>query len=158
MSYPRFMKTLSVYESRRLVLPIETAVEAVLLFDRDRGGTLAHGTILDATIETQPTPSLVLVVRSRRTDKVEQRSFNLPAIAAAIINYCRQARIPLPRGGKKSIEIVPEGFAFGIETSVTMPRWHSQWEQPPRRPQPAPPANESANAQSEEHTDAADVA
>lgn len=148
------MRTLPVYESRRLVLPIETAVEAVLLFDRDSGGTLTQGTILDVSIETEPSPCLVLVMRSRRTDTVEQRTFTLPAIAAAIINYCREARIPLPRGGKKSIEIVPEGFAFGIETSVHLPRWHSQWQQPPRRPQPAPPTSEPAQQPNE----AADVA
>ena len=153
------MRTLSVYENRRLVLPIETAVEAVLLFDRDSGGTLSQGTILDASIETEPSPSLVLVMRSRRTDTVEQRSFSLPAIAAAIINYCRQARIPLPRGGKKSIEIVPEGFAFSIETSVTMPRWHSQWQQPPRRAQPKLSSqSDSTDDQAREHDEATDVA
>lgn len=109
---------------RRLVLPIETVVDALLQFDRDRAGTLSWGVVLDATIESQPTPGLQLVLKSRRSGAVESRFFALPAIAAAIINYCRQSRIPLPRNGDKTLEIVPEGFAFCIRTTLNVPRWH----------------------------------
>jgi hypothetical protein len=127
------MTTLSIYETRRLVLPIETVVEAVLQFDRDSGGTLFQGTILDATIETEPSPRLLLEVRRRSSQTIEHRMFTLPAIAAAIINQCRQARIPLPRNGKKLLEVVPEGFAFCIQTTINMPRWHDNWAQEPRK-------------------------
>jgi|SRR5688500_19038518 len=127
------MTTLSIYETRRLVLPIETVVEAVMQFDRDSGGTLFRGTILDATIETEPSSRLVLAVRRRSTDAIEHRTFTLPAIAAAIINHCRQARIPLPRNGKKLLEVVPEGLAFCIQTTINMPRWHNNWAQAPRK-------------------------
>ena len=130
------MRTLSIHETRRLTLPIETAVEAVLQFDRDSGGMLWQGTILDASIASEPSPGVCLVVRTRRADAVEQRTYSLPAIAAAIINYCRQARIPLPRGGKKTLEVVPEGFAFCVETTVNMPRWNSGWVPPQRNSQP----------------------
>ncbi len=34
------MAKLLIYESRRLVLPLETAVDAVLELDRERGGRL----------------------------------------------------------------------------------------------------------------------
>lgn len=127
------MTTLSIYETRRLVLPIETVVEAVLQFDRDSGGTLFQGTILDATIESEPSPSLVLAVRRHSTGTIEHRTFNLPTIAAAIINQCRQTRIPLPRSGKKLLEVVPEGLAFCIQTTINMPRWHNNWAQAPRK-------------------------
>ena len=118
------MTTLTIEEVRRMVLPIETVVEAVLQFDRDSAGTLWQGTILDASIESQPVPGLLLTVRLRGSESVE-RTFGLPAIAAAIINYCRQARIPLPRNGKKTLELVPEGIAFCVQTTINMPRLHS---------------------------------
>jgi len=118
------MTTLKINETRRIVLPIETVVEAVLQFDRDRAGTLWRGSVLDASIESQPVPGLLLSVRLSGSENIE-RTFGLPAIAAAIINYCRLAKIPLPRQGKKTIEPVPEGFAFCIETTVNMPRLHS---------------------------------
>jgi hypothetical protein len=124
------MATFSIQETRRLTLPLEAVVEAVLQFDRDSGGTLSHGTIIDATIESDPSPSLALAMQSRRSQSVEHRTFNLAAIAAAIIHYCRQAKIPLPRGGKKTLEIVPEGLAFCIQTTISMTSWHSTWQHP----------------------------
>jgi hypothetical protein len=124
------MATFSIQETRRLTLPIEAVVEAVLQFDRDSGGTLSHGTIVDATIESDPSPSLALTMQSRKSQSIEHRTFNLAAIAAAIIHYCRQARIPLPRGGKKTLEVVPEGLAFCIQATINMPSWHSTWQHP----------------------------
>lgn len=133
MSYSPSMPTFPIHETRRLLLPLEAVVEAVLQFDRDSGGTLAHGTIVDATIESDPTPSLALTMQAARSRSIEHRSFNLAAIAAAIIHYCRQARIPLPRGGKKALEVVPEGLVFCIETSIDMRTWHSTWQRLPRQ-------------------------
>ena len=153
------MTTLSIYETRRLVLPIETVVEAVMQFDRDSGGTLFQGTILDATIETEPSPRLVLAVRRRSTDAIEHRTFTLPAIAAAIINHCRQARIPLPRNGKKLLEVVPEGLAFCIQTTINMPRWHNNWAQPPRKTKSGATLNtRDSQAQVPDASDATDAA
>lgn len=135
------MATFSVQETRRLILPLEAVVEAVLHFDRDSGGTLFHGTIVDATIESTPSLSLALTMQSSKSQEMEHRRFNLAAIAAAIIHYCRQSKIPLPRGGKKTLEAVPEGLAFCIQTDTNMRTWHSTWQQP-RQPAKVPTTSE----------------
>ena len=136
------MATLSLHESRRLVLPIDMLVEAMLQFDRDTGGILWHGTVLDAAIESEPSPCLTIEIQPRGASAAEQRSFNLPAIAAAFIHYCRHARIPLPRNGKKAFEVVPEGLAFCIHNTITMPRLHSSWQQrSPRTQRMVPPVD-----------------
>lgn len=142
---------LSIQESRRLVLPLETAVQAVLQFDSDSGGRLAQDTILEARIDTEPAPCLVLIVRSRKSEAIENHTFNLPTLAAAIINYCRVAKIPLPRNAKKTLEVVPDGLAFCVETTISLPRWYSGWSgqrrsakastrspDPESNPEPAP--------------------
>ncbi len=116
---------LSIQESRRLVLPLETAVQAVLQFDSDSGGRLAQDTVIEARIDTDPAPCLVLMVRSRKSEAIQDYTFNLPTLAAAIINYCRLAKIPLPRNAKKTLEVVPEGLAFCVETTISLPRWYS---------------------------------
>lgn len=124
------MATFSVQETRRLILPLEAVVEAVLHFDRDSGGKLFHGTIVEATIEATPALSLALTMQPSKSKDLEYRKFNLAAIAAAIIHYCRQSKIPLPRGGQKTLEVVPEGLAFCIHTTSKMTTWHSTWQQP----------------------------
>jgi len=118
------MAKVSIHEIRRLVLPLDTVIDAVLQLDRDRAGELARATLVAANIERGEQEALVLSVRFSG-DQVEQRRFPLPVIAAAIINYCYQSRIPLPRNGAKKLEIVPEGFAFTIESALQLPRRHS---------------------------------
>lgn len=118
------MAKVSIHETRRLVLPVETVVDAVLQLDRDRSGELVRATLISANVEPGAEGGLVLSLRlAGQTESVERR-FALPMIAAAIINYCWQARIPLPRNGAKKLEIVPEGFAFTIESKLQLPRRH----------------------------------
>ena len=118
------MAKVSIHEIRRLVLPLDTVIDALLQLDRDRAGELARATLVAANVERGAEEGLVLSVRFS-SDQVEQRRFALPVIAAAIINYCYQSRIPLPRHGAKKLEIVPEGFAFTIESALQLPRRHS---------------------------------
>lgn len=54
------MAKLLIYESRRLVLPLETVVDAVLELDRERGGRLTLASLVDACIETGQSPGLLL--------------------------------------------------------------------------------------------------
>ena len=124
------MAKVSISEVRRLTLPIDTAVDAVLQLDRDRGGSLSHGSILEARVDSGDDAGLFLSVRQSGTGDVEQRKFTVPEIAAAIINYCWQSRIPLPRHGTKTLEAIADGFTFTIETNSQLPRRHAAL--PPR--------------------------
>lgn len=139
------MPKLLIYESRRLVLPLETVVDALLELDRERGGRLSMATISDARIETGENPCLMLEALHTEAVSPERRSFPLQAIAAAVIHYCWKSKIPLPRKGTKSIEIVPEGFALSIQGTVEVPQRHGGVA--PRAPARAANAAEEADAE-----------
>ncbi|MGH8325423.1 MAG: hypothetical protein ACRET2_01515 [Steroidobacteraceae bacterium] len=126
------MAKVPVHEVRKLRLPLETAVDAALELDCEQGGALAFGALLEARIESEPEPHLLLVVQRRGTDTVERRKFELPIMAAAFIRYCWKCRIPLPRHGSKSIEVAPDGFVFTIEGTVDVVRRHTAL--PPSHP------------------------
>lgn len=119
------MAKIPLHEVRRLKVPVETALDAVLDLDAERGGLLAFGPIVEARVETDPEPGLNVVVRRRGTDETEQRMFTLPVLAAALIRYCWKCRIPLPRHGSKSIEAATDGFVFTIEGTVEVVRRHA---------------------------------
>jgi hypothetical protein len=118
------MAKVPVHEIRKLMLPLETAVDAVLDLDAERGGLLAFGTIVDARIESDPQPGLSISAQRRGAGGTERRTFELPLLAAAFIRYCWKCRIPLPRSGVKRIEAGPEGFVFTIEGTIEVVRRH----------------------------------
>ena len=125
------MAKVRVQELRKLTLPIETVVDAVLELDRSHGGTLAIGKLKEARIETGAAPGLTLVViqGSGGAAAAVQKHYTLPAVAAAAIHYCFRARIPLPRQATKSIEIVGEAFQLTIQTTTEVLRLHGELPQ-----------------------------
>ncbi len=125
------MAKVRVQELRKLTLPIETVVDAVLELDRSHGGTLAIGKLMEARIEIGAAPGLTLVViqGSGSAAAAVQKHYTLPAVAAAVIHYCFRARIPLPRQATKSIEIVGEAFQLTIQTNTEVLRLHGELPQ-----------------------------
>jgi hypothetical protein len=115
-----------IQEVRKLLFSIETVVDAVLELDRSHGGTLAIGKVMEVRVETGATPGLTLVVMqgSGGSAAAIQKHYTLPAVAAAAIHYCFRVRIPLPRQGTKSIEVVADGFQLTINTTTELLRLH----------------------------------
>jgi hypothetical protein len=118
------MAKVLVHEMRRLTLPLETAVDAVLELDSEQGGWLSFGVMVEAQIESGAEPGLAIAVKRRGSESLERRKFTFPTLAAAFIRYCWKCRIPLPRQGSKRIEIAPDGFIFTIEGSIEVIRRH----------------------------------
>ena len=116
------MAALTIKESRKLVMPLDTVLEALLHFDGKSHGPLSRGVVLQAEIvrDARQGDGIDIAVRSGAAHIVEWLHFNFSTIAAAIISYCRSKRIPLPYSGVKSLEITREGIAFHIENTVNI--------------------------------------
>jgi hypothetical protein len=125
------MAKVRIQEFRKLLLPIETVVDAVLELDRSHGGTLAIGKLMEARVESGAQAGLTLVVMqgSGSAAAAVEKHYTLPAVAAAVIHYCFRARIPLPRQATKSMEVVPEGFQLTIQTVTEVLRLHGELPQ-----------------------------
>ena len=78
------MATLSIHESRRLVVPLETAVDAVLQLDWEHGGRLADFDLTEVRVEAGDSPGLVLYVQRPDAVTPDTRRFSLPAVAAML--------------------------------------------------------------------------
>lgn len=116
------MSAVTIKESRRLLLPLETVLEALVHFDRRSNGPLSRGDVLQADLVTDQLngEAIEVAVRMPGTADIEWRRFDFGAIAAAIISYCRAKRIPLPLSGVKSIALTQEGISFSIENQVNI--------------------------------------
>jgi len=115
---------LTIKESRRLVMPLDTVLEALLHFDGRSHGPLSRGEVLQAELVRDMTQGdgIDVAVRSAGGHIVDWHHFDFATIAAAIISYCRSKRIPLPYAGVKSLEVTREGIAFHIENTVSIAR------------------------------------
>lgn len=111
---------MTIKESRQLVLPLQTVLDAVVQFDRRAHGTLSRGDVVQAEFVPGSTLDAGLDVAVLTPDDrvIEWRHFSIVELAAAIINFCRSTRIPLPYAGNKSLTITEQGAAFTIETTV----------------------------------------
>ena len=118
------MAGLTIKESRKLVLPLDTVLEALLHFDGKSHGPLSRGVVLQAELvrDARQGDGIDIAVRTGAAQLVEWLRFDFATIAAAIISYCRSRRIPLPYSGVKSLEITREGIAFHIENTVNISR------------------------------------
>ena len=118
------MSAVTISETRNLVLPLDTVLEALVHFDRKGTGVLLHGEVLQARIMSGSKRGDGIDVALRNADSriIEWHRFNFSTIAAAIISFCRARRIPLPYAGVKSLTLDKEGITFRIENRVSLAR------------------------------------
>ena len=118
------MSALTISETRNLVLPLDTVLEALVHFDREGLGLLMHGEVLQARIISGSKHGDGIDVALRNADSrvIEWHRFNFSTIAAAIISFCRAKRIPLPYADVKSLTLSKKGINFRIENRVSVPR------------------------------------
>lgn len=123
-TYDGAVAALTIKESRKLVLPLDTVLEALLHFDGKSHGPLSRGDVLQAEMVRDDVngDGIEVAVRTGAQHIVDWHRFNFSSIAAAIISYCRSKRIPLPYSGVKSLELTREGIAFHIENTVSISR------------------------------------
>jgi hypothetical protein len=116
------MSGVTIKETRHLVMPLQTVLDAVLQFDRRAHGPLSRGEIVQAELVhgTRGNDGMDVAVRTPEDRVIEWRHFSVHELAAAIISYCRTKRIPLPYAGEKSLEITSQGAAFSIQNTVNV--------------------------------------
>ena len=112
----------SISETRNLVLPLDTVLEALVHFDRKCDGALMHGEVLQAKIVSgsKLCDGIDVALRNFESRIIEWHRFDFSKITAAIICFCRAKRIPLPYSGVKSLTLGKDGLTFRIENQVNV--------------------------------------
>jgi hypothetical protein len=116
-----------IHESRRLLLPFDTVVDALIELEIKHGRWPANAALVEVTVhdgEDDRSRSVVLSVRPPNQQAVVERTYTQPLIAAAIVNYCLTMRVPMPRSSSKTIQFLPEGIALLLENTLMLQRRH----------------------------------
>lgn len=109
-----------IYETRRLQFPLDTLVDALIALEVKQGHWPSKATAVGAAIEDLGGGNAVAVLSIHRpeSDKVSERRYSSPMIAAAMVNYCVTLRVPIPRNSSKSIQVLADGIALVLENTV----------------------------------------
>jgi hypothetical protein len=119
------MPALTIKETRQLVLPLQTVLDAVVQYDRRENGSLSRGEVVQAEfVDDANLSGMQVAVLNAEDNVIEWRHFSVDELAAAIIGFCRAKRIPLPFAGAKSLAITKDGAAFSIENTVDLEKSH----------------------------------
>ena len=124
------MSAVTISETRNLLLPLDTVLEALVHFDRKGDGVLTHGEVLQAKLVSgsKRGDGIDVALRNFESRVIEWHRFDFSTITAAIISFCRAKRIPLPYAGVKSLSLNKEGITFRIENLVSLSR-HSDLQE-----------------------------
>jgi len=115
------MQGVTIKETRHLVLPLRTVMDAVVHYDSRNHGELLGGEALQGEFVrgNSRDEGLAVAVRSA-DDSIEWRHLTTDDLYRAIISYCRSARIPLPMSAEKTLTITDQGAALAIENTVSL--------------------------------------
>ena len=114
------MTAVTIRETRHLVLPLQTVLDAVVHFDRRNNGELLGGEPMEAEFVRGIARDEGLNVAVRNDHTIEWRHLGTEDLSRAIIHYCRARRIPLPLAGAKRLTITEQGAALAIENTVNL--------------------------------------
>ena len=117
------MTNVLMHESRRLALPLETVVDALVEFDHVHKRWPEHAILEGARVDPS---GIVISLKHSGKDASIERLYSLAIIAAAIINYCAKMRVPIPRNASKSVAITATGVAMTLEGTLFLQRQHSE--------------------------------
>lgn len=118
--------TLPVTEIRQLIFARETLLDAILYSERAANGWLSRAAVHGVAVRGGESVSVVVTAEREGHRNWAEVAFGPAQIAAAMIRYCRQLRIPLPRRGQKSLEVQGDNICLKITVNLTTAPLHSR--------------------------------
>lgn len=107
-------------ETRRIQFTTIEVYQALLQYTTNHNKPLKEGMVVSMHFDPAEDPALVVMVQTLG-GQVENFSYKLAELGAAIITYCKRNKIPLPHKGKKSLIRVDESAALAISYDWDIP-------------------------------------
>ena len=101
-------------ETRQLMFTNDEVLAAMTSHNRIAAEKLFVGTIIQGHLTADPGVSLCLTIRHETTRNTYDLVFGLDAIEPALIRYCLELNIPLPRKADKTLSVADGNIAMNI--------------------------------------------
>ncbi|GEO43719.1 hypothetical protein SAE02_78670 [Skermanella aerolata] len=93
-------------ETRQLIFSDEELIEALTSHNRMAADKLFIGRIVSCSVPPGETLTVRLTIRHETTKNDYDMTFGAEVIGAALIRYCLEVNIPLPRRARKQFGLV----------------------------------------------------
>lgn len=101
-------------EMRKIVFSEEEIVKAVLSQNRHSVRKLPPGDIVQVKAKSAPEPLLELDIFDPESEATKTIKLDTPYLAAAMLRFCIDSNIPIPRVADKSVQILGGSIALNI--------------------------------------------
>lgn len=102
-------------EHRVIFFTSEEAIDAIARFSKMLDTPLFRGTPTELHVRKNPHVRAILEVQKRGREEIDTIDLNSSHLAAALINFCRETRIPLPSNAKKELDVSGEQLVLRLE-------------------------------------------
>ncbi len=102
-------------EHRVIVFTSEEAIDAIARFSKMLDTPLFRGKPTELHVRKNPQVRAILEVEKRGSEEIETIDLSSSHLAAALINFCREIRIPLPKNAKKELDVSGEQLVLRLK-------------------------------------------
>lgn len=102
-------------ETRYITFPKDALFAAVKFLATASNQPLPHGKLESCEVCAEPDIAVIIGIRDETTGELNQREFTAERLGAAMIAYCRQVGVPLPRSAEKSLVASGENLMLCVQ-------------------------------------------
>jgi hypothetical protein len=102
-------------ETRHIIFPKDALIAAIKFLAAASSQPLPPGRLDGCLILTEPDISVLLDIRDDATGELHRREFPAEKLGAAMIAYCRQVGVPLPRSAEKSLSVSGDNLMLIVQ-------------------------------------------
>ena len=118
--------TLPITEIRQLIFARDTLLDAILHSERASNGWLGRAAVHGIAVRAGENISVVVKAEREGQRNWVEVEFGAAQIAAAMMRYCRELHIPLPRRSQKSLEVQGDNVCLKMTVNLTTLPLHSR--------------------------------
>jgi hypothetical protein len=102
-------------ETRQITFPKEALVAALKFLATTSGQALPHGSLEKCALRADPEVTVSIEIRDEVSRDLHVREFAGERLGAALIAYCRQVKVPLPRAAEKSLTVSGDNLLLRMQ-------------------------------------------
>ncbi len=106
-------------EFRQLVFSRDELAQALANYHEDAEDSVPLGNIVFCQIMQNSDLRVMIKVLPDGETQVQSRELGVDVIARALMKYCQDNKIPMPRNSEKSIEAIGENIAMTVSIDRT---------------------------------------